>query len=323
MLQAIRPRLFLIFTVWLACWAAAAQDLVGTGPETEKRFPPLQVPPQFKVTLFACDPLIEYPSVLSLGPRLNSIFLAYDYMTGLGEQIVRHDEVRLVEDTNGDGYADQSTLWAGDFNSIQGLAYRDGRVFVMHSPLLTVLRDADGDGVVDERRDLLSGLGWPPEKATDRLHGANGVVLGHDGWLYLALGDRGCDVLRPEGDRLILHGGGILRCRPDGRDLHVFATGLRNIYDLALDDELNVFVRDNENDGGTYMIRVYHSFMGADHGYPYLYGDHPGEALAPLADLGRGSSRRRDCLPRTHLSHELPRRAFFLRMGQIDRCLRA
>jgi putative membrane-bound dehydrogenase-like protein len=266
------------------------QAQVKTGPETEKRFPPLKVPSQFKATLFACDPLIEYPSVLSLGPRSNSIFLAHDYMTGLGEKIVRRDEVRLVEDTDADGYADKSTVWAGGFNSIQGLAYHDVRVFVMHSPLLTVLRDTNGDAVADERRDLLSGLGWPPEKTTDRLHGANGVVAGHDGWLYLALGDRGCDVHRPEGDRLVLNGGGILRCRPDGSDLHVFSTGLRNIYDIALDDELNVFVRDNENDGGTYLIRVCHSFMGADHGYPYLYQEHPDEALPPLADLGRGSS---------------------------------
>ncbi|HYV33055.1 MAG TPA: hypothetical protein VEO53_18350, partial [Candidatus Binatia bacterium] len=73
----------------------AAQGPGRTGPETEKRFPPLKVPPQFKATLFACDPLIEYPSVLALGPRPNSLFLAHDYMTGLGEKIVRRDEVRL------------------------------------------------------------------------------------------------------------------------------------------------------------------------------------------------------------------------------------
>jgi putative membrane-bound dehydrogenase-like protein len=261
-----------------------------TGPETEKRFPPLKVPPGFKATLFACDPLIEYPSVLALGPRPGSVFVARDYMTGLGTEIVRRDEIHRVEDTDGDGYADRSTVYAEGFNSIQGLSYHDGWVYAMHAPLLTALRDTDGDGVADERRDLLSGLGWPPEKAPDRLHCANGVVAGHDGWLYLALGDRGCDVKRPEGDRLVLHGGGILRCRPDGSDLHVFSTGLRNIYDIALDEELNVFVRDNENDGGTYMVRFCHSFFGADHGYPYLYEEHPGEALAPLADLGRGSS---------------------------------
>lgn len=91
-----------LFVASLVC-LAAAQEAERTGRETEKRFPPIKVPPQFKATLFACDPLIEYPSVLALGPRSNSIFLAHDYMTGLGEKIVRRDEVRLVEDMDGDG----------------------------------------------------------------------------------------------------------------------------------------------------------------------------------------------------------------------------
>jgi hypothetical protein len=38
------------------------------------------------------------------------------------------------------------------------------------------------------------------------------------------------------------------------------------------------------------MIRVCHSFFGADHGYPYLYQEHPDEAILPMADLARGSS---------------------------------
>jgi putative membrane-bound dehydrogenase-like protein len=261
-----------------------------TGPQTEKRFPPLKLPAGFKATLFACDPLIEYPSVISAGPKPGALFVAVDYLTGLGTAIVRRDEIRLVEDSDGDGYADKATVFAQGFNSIQGLAYSDGTLYVMHAPFLTALRDTKGGGVADERRDLLSGLGLTPEQNPVRLHCANGVVAGHDGWLYLAMGDNGVNVTRPEGDRLVLHGGGILRCRLDGRDLHVFATGLRNIYDAALDAELNVFVRDNENDGGTYMIRVCHSFHGADHGYPYLYEEHPDEALPPLADLGLGSS---------------------------------
>lgn len=261
-----------------------------TGPQTEKRFPPLRVPPGFKATLFACDPLIEYPSAIAAGPRAGAVFVAVDYMTGLGTDIVRRDEIRLVEDVDGDGYADKATVYAGQFNSIQGMSYHDGTVYAMHAPFLTALRDTDGDGKADERRDLLTGLGLTPEKNPVRLHCANGVVMGHDGWLYLALGDNGCDVPRPEGDRLVHHGGAILRCRPDGRDLHVFAMGLRNIYDVALDEESNVFTRDNENDGGDYKIRVCHSMFGADHGYPYHYYERPDEALPPLADLGLGSS---------------------------------
>ena len=267
-----------------------AGENITFGSETEKRFPPLTLPDGFEATLFACDPLVEYPSVIALGPHTGSLFAAHDYMTGLGVEIIRRDEVRLIEDSNADGYADRSTVFAGGFNSIQGLAFHDDNVFVMHAPWLTRLRDTDGDGVADERHDLIEGLGLPPEENDNRLHCANGVVAGYDGWLYLALGDRGCDVQRPEGDRLLFQQGGILRCRADGSDLHVFSTGLRNIYDVALDDELSVFVRDNENDGGDYMIRVCHCFFGSDHGYPYHYYERPDEPMPPLADLGRGSS---------------------------------
>jgi putative membrane-bound dehydrogenase-like protein len=278
---------FLICTI---AAVARADDPPQTGPQTEKRFPPLKVPDGFKATLFACDPLIEYPSAIGLGPKPGSLFVAVDYMTGLGTEIVRRDEIRLIEDTDGDGYADKATVYATGFNSIEGMTFHDGVVYAMHSPLLTALRDTDGDGVADERRNLLTGLGLAPEDNPPRLHCANGITWGFDGWLYLALGDHGCDVPRPEGDRLVFNGGGILRCRTDGRDLHVFSTGLRNIYDVALDDESNVFVRDNENDGGDYKIRVCHSFFGADHGYPYLYYERPDEAMPPLADLGLGSS---------------------------------
>jgi putative membrane-bound dehydrogenase-like protein len=305
-----------ILTLLWAAIACASDGPPQTGPSTEKRFPPLKVPPGFKATLFACDPLIEYPSVISAGPRPGAVFVAVDYMTGLGTEIVRRSEVRLVEDTNGDGYADKATVYAGGFNSIMGLTYNDGALYVMHAPLLTRLRDTKGMGVADERKDLLAGLGLTPEENPVRLHCANGVTVGHDGWLYLALGDHGCDVKRPEGDRLVLQGGGILRCRPDGHDLHIFATGLRNIYDVALDAELNVFVRDNENDGGDYKIRLCHSFFGADHGYPYLYYERPSEALPPLVDLGLGSSAGGVCYLERHFPAEYRGNLFFCEWGK-------
>jgi len=300
-MTARRRRLSFLLTcvaIHFMCAAAANSQSVDSspdekrlvGPVTENRFPPLVVPDGFHATLFACDPLVEYASVMTVGPESGSLFVAHDYMTGLGTEITRRDEVRILRDTDGDGYADRSTIYADGFNSIQGLAYSAGCVYVMHSPRLTRLEDTDGDRIADRRQDLIEGLGLPPEENPNRLHCANGVVAAHDGWLYLAIGDRGCDVTRPEGDRLLVQEGGILRCRPDGRDLHVFSHGLRNIYDVTLDEDLNVFVRDNENDGGDYMVRVCHSFHGSDHGYPYLYYERPDEAMPPLADLGRGSS---------------------------------
>ena len=67
-----------------------------SGPAAEKRFPPLQLPAGFKATLFACDPMIEYPSVIAAGPRTGSLFVAIDYMTGLGTGIERRDDIERI-----------------------------------------------------------------------------------------------------------------------------------------------------------------------------------------------------------------------------------
>lgn len=70
------PLVWLSFCGWLLF--APGQEPAKTGPQTEKRFPPLVVPAGFKATLFACDPLIEYPSVIARGPKAGSLFVAID-----------------------------------------------------------------------------------------------------------------------------------------------------------------------------------------------------------------------------------------------------
>ena len=146
--------------------ALSASDAAPlTGPGSEKRFPPLKVPLGFKATLFACDPMVEYPSAVAAGPRAGAVFVAIDYVSGLGVDIVRRDEIRLVEDVDGDGYADKAPVYASGFNSIPGLEFHDGTLFVMHAPFRSAQRDGDGDGVAEDRRDLLSGPGLPPENS--------------------------------------------------------------------------------------------------------------------------------------------------------------
>src|SRR5262245_29250575 len=118
--------------VLITATAEPGMDPPVTGAQVEQRFPPLQLPAGFKATLFGCDPLIEYPSVIALGPRPGTLFVAIDYLTGLGTGIERHDEVRLLEDSNGDGYADKVTVVASDFNSIQGIAYHGDTLYIMN-----------------------------------------------------------------------------------------------------------------------------------------------------------------------------------------------
>ena len=288
-----------------------------TGPRTEKRFPSLKLPPGFKATLFACDPFIEYPSVIAAGPKANTLLVAVDYMTGLGEEIVRRDEVRLLEDTDGDGYADKSTVVADGFNSIQGLAYHDGTTYVMHAR--TSRRSATRKDRCRrrKRKDLLTPASAPagaePQPAALPTALSSATTAGCiSRWATTALMCE-ADRRRPP----VFNGGGILRCRPDGRDLHVFSTGLRNIYDVALDAELNVFVRDNENDGGDYKIRVCHSFFGGGPRLPvYLYHERPDEALPPIADLGLGSSAGGVCYLERLFPAEFRGDLFFCEWGR-------
>src|SRR5260370_29260000 len=118
----------LLFCLAALPWVAvpAGDILPLAGPPSEKRFPPLKLPPGFKATLFACDPMVEYPSAIAAGPRDGTVFVAADFVSGLGVKIVRRDLVRLVEDIDGDGYADKAPVYAGGFNSVQGLAFYDG-----------------------------------------------------------------------------------------------------------------------------------------------------------------------------------------------------
>ena len=70
-----------VFTMFGALLCAtglitAAEPAPAVGPATEQRFPPLVLPDGFRATLFACDPLVEYPSVIALGPRPGTLLVA-------------------------------------------------------------------------------------------------------------------------------------------------------------------------------------------------------------------------------------------------------
>ena len=162
-------------------------------------------------------------------------------------------------------------------------------MYVSHPPFVTALRDTDGDGIADDRRTLVRGLGFGLDfRGAD--HTTNGLEMGIDGWLYVAVGDYGfVKATGADGQEIQLRGGGNVRVRPDGSELEIYSRGTRNDYDLAIDPYLNLFARGNTNDGGGFDIRLYHFVAGATFGYPTLFRNFNDEVVPPLADYGTGS----------------------------------
>ena len=245
------------------------------------------VPTGFKVTHFAGHPEISYPTAVAASPT-GEVYVCVDKNSSLDREPNRGKIVRCV-DTDGDGRADQFTDYVPNIDSPRGGCFVDGTLYIVNPPFLTAFRDTTGDGIADETRILVKGLGFDLSfRGAD--HTSNGARMGIDGWLYLAIGDYGfLEAAGTDGKTIHLHGGGIVRVRPDGTEIEHYAKYLRNIYDVAVSPHLDVFARDNTNDGKGWNTRLHHSVAHADHGYPRLYKNFPNEHIQPMADYGGGS----------------------------------
>ncbi|RYG08520.1 MAG: heme-binding protein, partial [Chitinophagaceae bacterium] len=134
----------------------------------------------------------------------------------------------------------------------------------------------------------LSNAKYIRERGTD--HATNGIRMGIDGWIYISVGDFGFhDAVDRSGKKLTMLGGGILRVRPDGTEMEVYTHGTRNVYDVAIDPYMNVFTRENTNDGGGWNVRFSHHIQTGEYGYPVLFQNFTDEIIPALVDLGGGS----------------------------------
>ncbi len=246
----------------------------------------VKAPSGFRVTLFAAPPKVGYPVTLSVAPD-GAVYVAVDEQGSLGRTPGGGRVLRCYDD-DGDGKADRVNVFA-KMDHPRGVIAVDGKVWVLHPPFLSVFLDNDGDGVSDRQEVLVSGLTTSliDERGGD--HTTNGIRMGVDGWIYIAVGDYGFHRAKgKDGTILSQRGGGILRVRPDGTELEVFATGLRNPFAIAIDPYLNLFTRDNTNDGAGWDVRVSHLIQTAEYGYTRTFANYPDEIMPTLGAYGQG-----------------------------------
>jgi quinoprotein glucose dehydrogenase len=183
------------------------------------------------------------------------------------------ETIRLLEDRDGDGVAEFSTVFADGFTNVldgiaSGVMSRDGWVYFTDIPSVWRLRDNDGDGKADEREQLSYGYGVHFGLTGHDLHG---LIKGPDGRIYFSVGDRGAHVKTKEGNVIDLPDeGAVFRMEPDGSNLEVFARGLRNPQELAFNQYGDLFTGDNDCDHGD-RERWVHVVDGADYGWRIGY----------------------------------------------------
>ncbi len=244
------------------------------------------VPEGFDVTVFAAPPAVNYPVFVAAAPD-GTLYVSSDGNGSLGRDPKRGRIIRL-RDLDNDGRADETKVFC-EVDSPRGLVWDHDRLYLVHPPHLSEFIDADHDGVAEKQNILVKDIAFGfKDRPAD--HTTNGLSLGIDGWLYIAGGDFGFLKATGTDGRTLQHrGGGVIRVRPDGTGLEVYSTGTRNILEVAISPLMDMFARDNTNDGGGWDVRFHHFTGLDDHGYPRLFKNFPDECIAPIADYGGGS----------------------------------
>lgn len=240
----------------------------------------------FEITLFANSAAANYPVFVAAEPD-GTLYVSSDGNGSLGRNPKRGRVIRL-RDLDGDGRADETKVFC-EVDAPRGLVWDHDRLYLVHPPHLSEFIDADHDGVAEKQNILVKDIAFGyKDRPAD--HTTNGLSLGIDGWLYIAGGDFGfMKATGTDGKTLQHRGGGVIRVRPDGTGLEIYSTGTRNILEVAISPLMDIFARDNTNDGGGWNVRFHHFTGLDDHGYPRLYKNFNDECIQPLADYGGGS----------------------------------
>ena len=208
-------------------------------PETERKT--FQLLPGYEVNLFAAEPMLVNPIHMTWDPqgRLWVICSTSYPQVSPGEK--PNDLIVILEDTDNDGQADKSTVFADGLYVPTGLELGDGGVYVANAPDLLFLKDTNGDGKADHREVVLTGFA-----TEDNHHSISAWRWGPGGWLYFQEGTfMHTQVETPYGT-VRLENGGVFQFQPRTLKLNVFADyRASNPWGHMFDDWGQSFVIDN------------------------------------------------------------------------------
>ncbi len=269
---------FLLFTVHAS---AAEFDLNG------HKF---TVPDGFTVEHIAGSPLVDRPVSADFDERGR---LYVTDSSGSNEPVEvqrekRPHRIMRLEDADGDGVFDKSTVYADKLMFPEGSCWFDGSLYVAAPPEIWKFTDADDDGVAEKREVWFDG-----KTLTHCANDLHGPYLGPDGWMYWCKGAFAEQTLeRPGKPPLVTKAAHIFRRRPEGGPYeHVMTGGMDNPVEVVFTPggerifTTTFLVHPNQGQRDGLIHAVYGGVYGKDHG---ALGNHPrtGELMPVLSHLG-------------------------------------
>jgi putative membrane-bound dehydrogenase-like protein len=181
--------------------AVAALLVAEPPPKPAELHPPLtpeqaqrefRLDPGLRIELVAAEPQIESPVAMAFDEdgRLWVVEMR-DYPNGPAPGKPPEGRIKVLEDRDGDGRYETSTVFADGLLFANGLLPWRGGLLVTAAPHIVWLRDRDGDGKADRRDVLFEGFA-----ALNPQLRVSFPILGIDNWIYVANGLRGGQVVR-------------------------------------------------------------------------------------------------------------------------------
>lgn len=214
------------------------------------------VPDGFNVTLVAAEPDVKQPISFCIDD-VGRLWVAEAYNYPNRERPPQ-DRIIVLEDTDGDGRADERVVFFDKLGYVTGIEVGFGGVYVMSPPEMLFIPDSNRDAKPDgPPRVLLDGFGNKPSAHNI----ANGFTWGPDGWLYAGHGRTSPSDVGPPGtakeDRIHCDGG-VFRYHPVRHLFENFADGTTNPWGVDFDDYGQAFVSNCVNPHLFYMMQGAH-----------------------------------------------------------------
>ncbi|HEX8037552.1 MAG TPA: PVC-type heme-binding CxxCH protein, partial [Chryseosolibacter sp.] len=208
----------------------------------------IQVPPGFRLELFASEPDIINPIAMDWDEKGRLwVIETVDYPnTVRDEEGVGDDRIKICEDTDGDGRADKFTVFADKLNIPTSLAFVNGGVIVSQAPTFLFLKDTDGDDRADVRQVLIQGWG-----TFDTHAGPSNLKYGFDNQVWGVVGYSGFKGTIAGSPRDFDQG--IYRFSPDVSSFEFMTRTSNNTWGLGFSANNDVFASTANNTHSVFM----------------------------------------------------------------------